>query len=279
MGFRDLLAIVTSEAGGRSVLACARQLAQQNSARLSTLVVNWLPALPMVVEGHAVDPYWADLVRRAEEDLKTEGVKVKAALERDADNPAIESLLLELGSARPVLGMRARHADITIAARPKKAAAESEFAVLEGALFQSGRPVMLVPPDWKQRAIGRSVLVSWKATREAARALADASEFLHGAARVTVVTVDAKPSEGGYGAQPGADISTHLARHGLKPELMNLDSTGRSDAQTILDQAIAVDADLIVMGGYGRSRMSEFIFGGVTRGMLASSPIPILMAH
>lgn len=279
MGFKDLLAIVTSEAGSRHVLACARQLVQQNSASLSTLVVNWMPALPMVVEGHVVDPYWADLVRRAKEDLKTEVVKVKRALERDADNPAIDSLFLELGSARPVLGMHARHADIAIVGRPTKATAESEYAILEGPLFQSGRPVMIVPPDWKRREIGRSVLVCWKATREAARALADAGDLLEGAARVTVVTVDAKPSEGGYGAQPGADISAHLARHGLKPELMNLDSIGRSEARTILDQAAAVDADLIVMGGYGRSRMSEFIFGGVTREMLTSSPVPILTAH
>jgi nucleotide-binding universal stress UspA family protein len=93
------------------------------------------------------------------------------------------------------------------------------------------------------------------------------------------VTVDAKPSENGYGDHPGADITAHLARRGLKVELVNLDSLGRSHAQTIQDHAIAVKADLVVMGGYGRSRLSEFIFGGLTREMLQTSDIPVLMAH
>ncbi len=118
-----------------------------------------------------------------------------------------------------------------------------------------------------------------RASREAARALAAAGDLLERADRVTVATVDAKPSEDGYGPHPGVDISTHLARHGVQPELINLDSTGRSETKAILDQALAVNADLIVMGGYGRSRMSEFIFGGVTREMLKTSNVPILMAH
>jgi nucleotide-binding universal stress UspA family protein len=148
-----------------------------------------------------------------------------------------------------------------------------------GRFSSKGRPVLVVPPGWKTRAIGHRVLVCWKPTREAARAFAEADDFLARADRVTVVAVDARLADAGYGEHPGSDISTHLARRGVKVELVNLDSTGRSEAKAIQDQALAVDADLIVMGGYGRSRMSEFIFGGVTREMLKTSTVSVLMAH
>jgi nucleotide-binding universal stress UspA family protein len=191
----------------------------------------------------------------------------------------VESLLLEFGAARSIHGMQARHADVTIVDLPASDTSDASHALLEGPLFESGRPIIVIPPEWKLREIGRSVLVCWKSTREAARALGDAEDFLGAADRVTVVTVDAKPSDDGYGVHPGSDISAHLARRGVKVELVNLDSTGRSEAKAIQDQALAVGADLIVMGGYGRSRMSEFIFGGVTREMLKTSTLPVLMAH
>jgi nucleotide-binding universal stress UspA family protein len=174
--------------------------------------------------------------------------------------------------------MRARHVDVSIVSRPGGANADSAHAIFEGAMFESGRPVIVVPPGWKSQGIGGNVLIAWKPTREAARALADAEDFIAGAGKVSIVTVDAEPAKG-YGAQPGADIAAHLAVRGVRPELFNLDSAGRTETKAILDQAIAVGADLIVMGGYGRSRVSEFIFGGVTREIVTSATLPVLMSH
>ncbi len=279
MQFRDILAIVTSHARDEHVLAFGEQLAIQNSGHLSSIVVDWMPALPLAVEGYVVDPTWSELVARIGKDLKSEAVKVKQRIDRNLDSNAVESLLLEPGAAKPIIATHARHADVAIVGRPTKTTSDASHAILEGPLFESGRPVIIVPPDWRPREIGQSVLVCWKPTREAARALGDAEDFLAGADRVTLVTVDAKPSETGYGAHPGTDISAHLARRGVKVELINLDSAGRSETKAIQDQALAIDADLIVMGGYGRSRMSEFIFGGVTREMLKASTYPVLMAH
>jgi len=279
MKFKDILAIVTSQVRDEHTIAFAEQLAKQNSGHLSGVVVNWIPALPLAVEGYVADPMWGEMVNQVKKDLNLETAKVKQRLTRNMDGSVVESLLLEFGAARSILGMHARHADITIIGRPSSVTSDASHALLEGPLFESGRPIIVIPPEWKPREIGRSVLVCWKSTREAARALGDADDFLAVAHRVTVVTVDAKPSEDGYGAHPGSDICTHLARRGVKVELVNLDSTGRSETRAIQDQALAVGADLIVMGGYGRSRMSEFIFGGVTREMLKTSTFPVLMAH
>ncbi len=86
------------------------------------------------------------------------------------------------------------------------------------------------------------------------------------------------PSKG-YGQQPGSDIAAHLAFRGAKVELFNLDSGERSETAAIQDHARVVGADLIVMGGYGRPRLSQLIFGGVTREILKTATIPVLMSH
>jgi nucleotide-binding universal stress UspA family protein len=278
MRFRDVLSIVTGRAD-EHVISLTEQLAEQNAAYVSTLVVNWRPSAAAVMDPWTVEPVWSDLITGAEKQLAKAVADVKARLERDQDVRTPESMLLELGASRIVIGSRARHADITIVGRPTKTNSEGGHALVEGALFNSGRPALVAPPDWKCREIGRRVLVCWKPTREAARALADADDFLVNANQVTVVTVDAKPSEDGYGPSPGADIAAHLARRGVKVDLANLDSLGRDETRAIQDQALALDADLIVMGGYGHSRLGEFIFGGVTRDMLRTSSVPLFLAH
>ena len=108
----------------------------------------------------------------------------------------MESELLELSAGREVTGLRGRHADIVVVGRPP---ADFDHATVEGPLFESGPRVLVVPPMWKPQ---RAVLMCWKPTREAARALADADDFLRNAKQVAVVTVDARPSEGGYGTRP-----------------------------------------------------------------------------
>jgi nucleotide-binding universal stress UspA family protein len=277
MRFRDILAIVTSLAGNEHVVAFAEQLARQNSGRVSAAVVNWQPNVAPV-DGWVIDPMYAQLVELAHTQLKEEAVKVKARLAKQDEPGTTQSYLIMMGAAGPALGLRARHADVTVVARPAKADSDSARTILEGVLFDSGRPVIIVPPEWKGGEIGRSVLIAWKPTREAARSLSDGEDFIAGARRVSIVTVDAKPSEG-YGEQPGADIAGHLAFRGAQAELFNLDSAGRSETKAILDQATAVGADMIIMGGYGRSRMREIIFGGVTRDILKTATIPVLMSH
>jgi nucleotide-binding universal stress UspA family protein len=235
-----------------------------------------MPTIAPAVEGYIVDPTWGDVVKQAQDELRDAKAAVEKRLAQTNERVQVESSFLQFGAARPVIGMRARHADLTVVRRPSLDAGD---AIVEGPLFESGRPVVIVPPDWRPRNIAKSVLVCWKPTREAARALGDADDFIQNAERVAVVTVDAKPSEDGYGEHPGADISAHLARRKVKVDLANLDSMGRSQAEAITDHAVAIDADLIVMGGYGRSRLSEFIFGGLTREMLRKASVPVLMAH
>ncbi|OYW12902.1 MAG: hypothetical protein B7X02_03220, partial [Rhodospirillales bacterium 12-54-5] len=219
-----------------------------------------------------------ELAQQARQRLVAEAARLEKRLGKIPEVATIETYMPEFGAAGSVLGMRARHADLTVVARPVEADASSAQAILDAALFESGRPVIVVPPGWRPAPLGRHVLVAWKPTREAARALGDADAIIAGAERVSIVTVDAGPS-GGYGQQPGTDIAAHLAFRGANVEIFNLDSGGRSEAAAIADHARVVGADLIVMGGYGRPRLIELIFGGVTREMLKTATIPVLMSH
>lgn len=279
MSFKDIFAVATSETGSAHVLDFAEQLAQQQQGKISTWVVNWQPSLPLNNEVWVSDPWWGDLLTEAQRKVEAEAVGIRARLDRSVGPASTESALLEFGAARPVIGMRARHADVTIVSRPPASNGDSDQTILEAALFYSGRPVLIVPPGWTKRPIGKSVLVCWKPTREAARALGDARPFLETASQVSIVTVDARPSESADGSSPGADVAAHLARCGCKADVFNLDSKGRTESDAILDQARAVNADLIVMGGFGHSRLSEIVFGGVTRDVLKTAALPILMSH
>jgi nucleotide-binding universal stress UspA family protein len=120
-------------------------------------------------------------------------------------------------------------------------------------------------------------MICWDGSRPAARAVADALPFLKKAKQVEIVIVSEKPNK--KDEIPGADLGQHLARHDLKVELEHITSPDIDVASTILSYVADSGADMIVMGGYGHSRVREFVLGGVTRGMLESMTVPVLMSH
>jgi nucleotide-binding universal stress UspA family protein len=120
------------------------------------------------------------------------------------------------------------------------------------------------------------VIVGWDGGIAAARAVGDAIDLLTGATRVDVVTVTSRRAD--ESELPGFDITQHLARHGIKAEVKRLPAEAEP-AATMLAYAKEADADLLVMGGYGHSRLREFVLGGTTRAMLANLALPVLMSH
>jgi nucleotide-binding universal stress UspA family protein len=171
----------------------------------------------------------------------------------------------------------ARRFDLSIVAQPDPDTPGPGDPMAEAALFQSGRPVLIVPYIQRGGLALDRVLVCWDGSRNAARAVGDAMPFIVRAKATEIVIVtneDAKSDE-----MPGADIAHHLARHGADVEVKRIVSTETDVAGTILSHAADVSADFLVMGGYGHSRLREFVLGGATRGILASMTLPTLMSH
>jgi nucleotide-binding universal stress UspA family protein len=170
----------------------------------------------------------------------------------------------------------ARRFDLSVGqAEPDKVAPEELIA--EAALFDSGRPVVVVPYIQRTGLKLDRVMVCWDAGRNAARAIADAMPFLARAKAIDVVMI-AKAS-GKDDEMAGADIAQHLARHGLNVEVQRIFGGETDVAATILSRAADSSADFIVMGGYGHSRLREFILGGATRGILTAMTVPTLLSH
>jgi nucleotide-binding universal stress UspA family protein len=181
------------------------------------------------------------------------------------------------GAAADIFGQFARRFDLSIVGQANPDVVGPQNLVIEAALFQSGRPVVVVPYIQKTGLTLDRVLMCWDAGSQAARAIADALPFLHRAKAIEVVTVATEPLKSHD--VPGADIARHLARHDLKVDLKRIVRGGVDVADTILSYAADVSADFIVMGGYGHSRLREVILGGTTRGLLSSMTIPTLMSH
>lgn len=146
-----------------------------------------------------------------------------------------------------------------------------------GALIGSGRPVLLVPATQPIRTRG-NVLIAWKPSAEAAHALHDALPLLELAHRVEIVVVG-HPDETDAEQDPGwPHLLAHLERHRIEATVARLPRSGTT-GETIVREAIDSRADLIVAGGYGRTRALEQVFGGVTQHLLQHSPLPVLFSH
>ena len=169
----------------------------------------------------------------------------------------------------------ARAADVFVAVRPNGTPEDSN--VVEEVLFGSGRHVFLVPDGMDHFKLDH-VIIAWNGTRESARGLAEAIPYLKLARRVTVLVV-VRDLDAEDEALLGTDAVGHLKHHGIEANLQQVKDEKDNVGATLLAEAERLQADLIVLGGYGHSRLREWLVGGVTQKLLHESHIPLLAAH
>ena len=273
---RDILVNI-SIGNDRDVAAdYAISVARALEAHLAGVAFAYEPTMP----GTIFDGISASIVAAARAECRK---AAKAAAERFEQSARGASLSMEsrvlganLEGAADIFGRLARRYDLSIV-RQTDPKGQTEEHIIEAALFGSGRPVLIVPYIQKQGLKLDRVLLCWDGSRSAARAFADALPLLERSNNIDVITI--ATNGGNQGEISGADIAHHLARHRLKVELKRLVAPDPDVASTILSHAADTSADLIVMGGYGHSRLREFILGGATRGMLTSMTVPTFMSH
>jgi nucleotide-binding universal stress UspA family protein len=190
-----------------------------------------------------------------------------------------ESQMIDVapGHVGDMFGRLARSFDLSVIRQAEPNKAEQEVPIIEGALFESGRSVIVVPYVQTQGAKFNCVMVGWDGSRTAARAIGDAMPVLKRAKMIEVFTVVAGPTKNTE--LPGIDIGQHLSRHGLNVEVKRIPAEGINVPEAILSHAADISADFMVMGGYGHSRLREYVLGGATRGILASMTLPTLMSN
>ena len=177
---------------------------------------------------------------------------------------------------------QARYADLTVVGQANPDASSSVSPppnLPEVVALSSGRPVLVIPYVGAPRQPGGNILLCWNASRESARAAAEALPFLKQAKDVVVLIIDGKTSRAGRGAEPGADIATWLGRHGVNVTVKRETAADVDVGDVILSRAADLDTDLIVIGLYGHSRAREFILGGASRTLLANMTAPLFIAQ
>jgi nucleotide-binding universal stress UspA family protein len=175
------------------------------------------------------------------------------------------------------LTSEARLRDLTIVPMPERDYLDQWYA--ESVIFGSGRPTVIVPHERKRSGSFAldTVIVAWDFSRAATRAMADAMPILEKAKRVCVLTVTKEKAIDTR--RSGAELAKHLARHGADVVLDEVDAKGRSIGDVFEAHVTYRNADLLVMGAYGHSRLREFVLGGATKSMLTRPPSPIFMSH
>lgn len=280
MTLKNLLVHVDNGSACDKRLEAAIALATAFDAHLAALMLVAEPHVPPALGVHIP----ADLLTGQRE---ASGKEAEAVLEKvralgDKAGIAIETRheWVMIDDFAAAFARQARHADLSIVGQVDPDAGDVDAELIaEAAFMQSGRPTLVIPYIGARKLPPARVLIAWDGSREAARAVGDAMPFLTGAKSVTVLVVDAASLKGLVGEQPGADLATHLARHGIEAEVVSMASGGIGVGNVIVGQASDTGADLVVMGGYGHSRLRELILGGATQSILDHMPVPTLLSH
>lgn len=278
MSYKTILVHLDAGKGIDSRLDIAFSLAQKFDAHLvglHALSASPLPGWAIAEAGEFIEKTQA----KARTDLAQAGRKAwDAAVQRS--NCSKCEWRSSSADALDAVTLHARYADLVVVAQDDgsgTSGVSEQFA--QRLLLAAGRPVLIVPYAREKRPIGQNILVAWNAGLEATRAVTDALPLLQGARQVSVASFNPGPPDGGHGQVPGADIALYLSRHGVRVTVSQYRAEDIDVGNQLLSRVSDLDADLIVMGAYGRSRVSELILGGVTRTILESMTVPVLMSH
>lgn len=273
MAIKNILFHAFEGDAGESVRDVAFKLAQEHDAHASALsVVDNTPIPAYVV------PYVpVNLSDTYIEEARKIAADIEAQTKAKAES---EGVRLDWNSEEGVLtgrmNVHAHYCDLCVVGQ----GAGSDIPVgpanmlPDEMILGSGRPILVVPHGYKPDGLGKKILVAWNSSPQSARAVHDALPLLVKADEVRILSVGGPENH-----LPGAEISTHLARHGVNAEAAHAVEKDLSTAETIVEDASDWGADLIVCGAWGHSRIRETVLGGVTRHLLRHMNVPVLMSH
>ena len=217
------------------------------------------------------------LVRTAEEKSKADCQRLKGLLEGPTDlrgSVRYSTREVMLGAAFDAAAAEARYCDLSVLPWSGETALAQEMS--EAVVFGSGRPTLLVPSSAQPASLDH-VAIAWDESRVAARALGDALSLLPEGGRVSVLTVkDEKPLSG---SDIAGSLASSLERRAFKAKPCSISLDGKTIAEALQDAAVAEGAQVLAMGGFGHSRLRDFVLGGATKGVLANLRLPALLSH
>lgn len=277
MPIKDILTILDLS-GDQPAAKYALEFGRNYDAHVTGLAVSFEPVVP----AFAAAPMPVDYLQAAHEQAIAAAKEAKKDFDELARIAGVkcESRMAEILTGGPLENVlvNCRPTDLVVIgqANPDKPEPMREL-LIETVLFESGVPVLLVPYIGSTTFQPENVLVCWDGSSTATRAIHAALPVLEKADKITVLVIEkAKQAAAG---QPGAEVANYLARHNMDVTVEVVTNPQTGVADTVLNHVSDNSNDLVVMGGYGHSRMREFLFGGATREVLEAMTVPVLMAH
>jgi len=280
MSFKDVLVALTTypEPTPVSAVDDATDLAAALGAKVSAIACEVKINVPGTLLGRRFLNVPAMVGEEAKKSA-TNAQQLLAAFQAAAEKRGMfQERILEhcLTSEVPELLVEySRLRDLTIVPVPEGDYLHQWYA--ESVIFGSGRPTVVLPHGRKRSFALNTVIVAWDFSQPATRAIADAMPILEKAKRVCVLTVTKEKAIDTR--RSGAELAKHLARHGVDVVLDEVDAKGRGIGDVFEAHVTYRNADLLVMGAYGHSRLREFVLGGATKSMLTRPPAPIFLSH
>lgn len=280
MSYKTILAVLDSPKNTAQVTRFSIAIARQFDAHLIGMHAETMAAMPLIAPMEIPDPV---AVQALQDMAHGETQEIERIFQ---ESGRLEGLSVEWRSFVSTLGYgagpivdSARSVDLVIAGQGNPEIPADSHADLERFLFDSGRPVLLVPYIMREPQPIRRVLIAWNGSREAVRATFDALPFLKGAAEVEIFTVNPEETAAQSAGIAGAEIAATLARHGVHATLATEATSGISASAAIENRLSDSSIDLLVMGAYTHSRIWEMLFGGVTRTVLQSMTALTLLSR
>lgn len=280
MGYKTLLAVLDLQKDAQQITDFSISLAEQFGAHVVGLHAEALAAVPLVAPMEIPDPATVQALQDMAHKETVEVEKVfRSTAERNGTSHEWRSFVSSAGYSAASLIDSARTVDLVVAGQGESGLLSESRADLENFLFESGRPVLLVPYILKQPKPIKRVLIAWNGSREAARATFDALPFLKAAEAVEVFSVDPPETSMQSAEMAGAEIAAALARHGVNVTVVRQESDNIPASAAIENRLSDSSIDLLVMGAYSHKRWWETLFGGVTRTVLDSMTALTLLSR
>lgn len=274
---KSVFTAYTEEGQGEHEFAVgyALSLAQQAGAHLTIQAAAMRYAVPATLVGDFGTAFISAENRRIGKLADRFAALARTSADLAGVATSIETPQLVYAELSERLVAQARTHDLSVLDQEKNAA-ERDRGLIEAALFESGRPVIIVPPG-VETFTAKRILIAWDGSAAAAATVGEARPFLPGS-EVEILSVTGEKDLSRIVA--GAELAPHLSRHGASVTVSNVSlSAGADVAETIRKAATAFRADLIVCGAYQHSRLREWLLGGVTQSLLKSTPLPLLMSR
>jgi nucleotide-binding universal stress UspA family protein len=274
---KDIIVNLSVTKEGSIVGKYAVSVAAALEAHLTGVAFIYDPVVP--ISGAGYIPAEVIEIQRDDNESAAEAAIKSFTAATDQAGISAEPLMTSasLAGAGDQFARLARRFDLAIVGQAQPETSSMEQIIGETTLFESGRPMIMVPYIQKAPFKTDNVMICWDSSRTAARAVADAIPIIRNSGRVEIVIVTNE--RGKEDEIEGADIGQHLARHGLKVDVHRISGGNIDVADALLSHAADSSADLMVMGGYGHSRLREFVLGGVTRSIFESMTVPVLLSH